>query len=199
MKKEVAIVGNGPLTHSDHCEIQASDVVVRFNLTPNFDCGYPKTTELFVAMPPMGSYVRKRKYKKDHAFLQADKVVFPYHPEIVKAKCKPLSLWKKIKGRKLDYTDDLINVCRLYQKDFEVFSVKTYNESCRKLNIYGDRNDFMPSSGFLSILQVIDKYDLSEHSVKIFGFNFSGWAGHDWISERNYIEILHKTKILMIR
>lgn len=181
-KKIVSIVGNGPLTQPEIDFIEACDIVIRFNLTPNIGNRNFKTTILYSVCNSkrLGRYIKNKEYQKHCAFINAQKVISAYSPEVIRKYMRPVSLWDKLKGTRPDWTAEYSELCKEYEKEFEYLSLKDFKAACQRLAISGHHKDFIPSTGFLAILKSLEAYPLANYEISLVGFSFQGWKKHAW-------------------
>ena len=186
----VAVVGNAELSQHQRQKIDASDHIIRFNLTPNIaNVSNARTSELFLSCSSkqVGSFLSERRFLHDVAFQRAYRIVLPYHPEVISSYMLKPSWLSRLKGRKSDWSDVCIQAAVECNKELEIVSVQTYVDACRILGIDFSRKDYFPSSGFIATLRALNRWKLQGDCITLFGFGFSGWKKHLWSREREEI------------
>ena len=186
----VAIVGNSALSQRQRKEIDVSDHIIRFNLTPNIS-NEPsaRTTELFLSCSSkqVGSFLSERRFMQDVAFQRADRIVLPYHPEVIASYMLKPSWLSRLKGRKSDWSEVCSRAVVECSKELETVSVQRYLYACRVLGIDCARKDYFPSSGFIATLRALDMWQSQKDYITLFGFGFTGWKKHLWTQEKEVI------------
>ena len=155
----VAIVGNSALSQRQRKEIEVSDHIIRFNLTPNIsDEPSARTMELFLSCSSkqVGSFLSERRFLEDVAFQRADRIILPYHPEVIASYMLKPSWLSRLKGRKSDWSEVCSQAVFECGKELEIVSVQTYFDACNILGIDCSRKDYFPSSGFIAILRALN-------------------------------------------
>lgn len=192
--KNVAIVGNGPLSEADKVFVGAADIITRFNLVPaaHIDLS-ERTDELFLSCSSkqIGEYLAHRRYESDPCFQNASRIVLPYHPGIIAAHMPFPSLLSRLKGRRADWTDVCQDVAARFGKQVVILSAADYRDACNTLDIEGEGQDYYPSSGYLAVSRALKIHDASTHRIHLFGFGFVGWKRHPWAAEEAAIRAMH--------
>lgn len=188
MSRSVAIVGNGPIEAGSREVIDASDIVIRFNEpTHPADVAGTRTDILFIANSgkTMQQRLEGRSFRSCPAFVAARKVVLPYHPEILARYHQRPSLLSRLKGRKLDWTQETVELSRAFGKEVDIVSPQLYECCCNSLEICtAQKRSFFPSSGILALMYVLTELRLQPAHVRLCGFGWAGWKRHLWSQER---------------
>ncbi|GAA5625605.1 MULTISPECIES: glycosyltransferase family 29 protein [Brucella] len=192
MNKTIFIVGNGPLDRDLSSEIDAADLVLRFN-EPRVSLGMSgtKTDMLMLAT----SSKQMEQWIKDPTFINSEivrntpEVLFAFHPSIIKRFHHHPNFLSRLKGRRADWTNQAIDYFGRAGKKIRIMPSQDYFAVCEELGIGADRmKTVFPSTGFFGIWLVLRKYSLPDWDVKICGFSWEGWKRHDWAAERKWIE-----------
>jgi len=202
MNKTLFIVGNGPLDRDLSAEIDAAEIVLRFN-EPRVSLGMSgtKTDMLMLAT----SSKQMEEWIKNPAFINSDivrntpEVLFAFHPSIIKRFHHHPNFLSRLKGRRADWTSEAIDYFGRAGKKIRIMPSQDYFAVCDELGIGEDRmKEVFPSTGFFGIWLALRKYSLPDWDIKICGFSWEGWKRHDWAAERKWIEekieagLLHK-------
>ncbi|HET6674184.1 MAG TPA: glycosyltransferase family 29 protein [Nitrospiraceae bacterium] len=188
----VAVVGNAPLETDYSAQIDACDIVIRFNAAPEYgrNAGL-KTTILFL----MNSGKTTQQRLKDPAFLDsaliggAERVYLPYHPEIIRKYHPKPNLLSRLKGRRADLTWEIIRKLGERQKRVTILPPQFYEESCAELGIpEADRTHVFPSTGFLGLRYASVSYPAPSWQIKACAFQWEGWKRHNWQEESRWFK-----------
>lgn len=194
MRTRIAIIGNAPLTADRSAEIDASDIVIRFNAAPEHGRnGGRKTTILFLANSgkTMQQQLKDPAFRNSTLLGNAEAIYLPYHPQIVRKYLPRPNVLSRLKGRKTDLTFDIVALCARIGKPVTIFPPAFYEESCSALGIAeADRRRSFPSSGYLAIRHMCARFAPEERTIALFGFNWQGWKRHRWDIERRQVEAL---------
>jgi len=188
----VAVVGNAPLETDYSAEIDACDIVIRFNAAPEYGrhAGL-KTSILFL----MNSGKTMQQHLNDPAFLDsallasAEQVYLPYHPEIIRKYHPKPNLLSRLKGRRADLTWEIIQKLGERQKRITILPPQFYEENCAELGISPEQMRLLfPSTGFLGIRYALTLPSGGTGNVGVWGFGWRGWKRHSWKAERTCVE-----------
>lgn len=185
------VVGNAPLGNDYSRQIDASDIVFRFNTAPEYGRnGGRKTDVLFL----MNSGKSMQKHLADPVFLdsellrEAGSIVLPYHPQIIRRYHPKPNLLSRLKGRKADLTWEIIRAAGHLQKQVTILPPSFYEGGCAELGIYEEeRRNVFPSTGFLGILYAMRQFPSLERKISLYGFGWKGWKRHPWDAEREWV------------
>ncbi|MEN5275892.1 hypothetical protein ABE527_02975 [Brucella sp. TWI432] len=192
MKRTIFIVGNGPVENDLSAQIDAADLVLRFN-EPRVSRGMTgtKTDMLMLAT----SSKQMEQWIKDPAFINSDivrnapELLFAFHPSIIKRFHHQPNILSRLKGRRADWTNEAIDYFGRAGKKIRIMPSKDYFSVCEELGITPDQmKKVFPSTGFFGIWLVLRKYSQPDWEIKICGFSWEGWKRHDWAAERKWIE-----------
>ncbi|MGU3400591.1 hypothetical protein ACLBWS_12750 [Brucellaceae bacterium D45D] len=192
MKKQLVIVGNAPLPRPLAEEINAADYVVRFNepQTPTEQIG-TRTDLLILATTnkPMQLRLQETGFLKNPIFLAAKEIMLAYHPSIISAYHPKPNILSRLKGRRADWTVETINVLGRAGKEIRVMPPQFYLDGCRELGLSEqDMGKTIPSTGFLGIRYLLEKYPAESWDIQFCGFTWQGWKRHAWTSEKDWVQ-----------
>lgn len=192
MKKTLVVVGNAPLPLSRAEEIDAADYVVRFN-EPQAPTGMIGTrTDLLILATtnkPMQLRLQEAGFLQNPIFLAAKEIMLAYHPSIISAYHPKPNVLSRLKGRRADWTVETIDVLGRAGKEIRVMPPQFYLDGCRELGLSErDMEKIFPSTGFLGIRYMLEKYPSESWDIKLCGFTWQGWKRHKWDSEKDWVD-----------
>ncbi|MBA3449220.1 MAG: glycosyltransferase family 29 protein [Pseudaminobacter sp.] len=190
--QRLAIVGNGPVADGLAEQIDASDMVIRFNEPAGGPDRIGIRTDILFLMnsgKSMQARLSTPDFWRSPYFAGASRVILPYHPSII-AKYHPRpNILSRLKGRKADWTAETLEMCGKAGKQAIVLPPEFYEESCEALGIApAARNRVFPSSGFLGIRYALLELATPPEDIALYGFSWQGWKRHDWGAERAWSE-----------
>jgi len=193
MKQKLCIIiGNGDLPRDLSAQINSADYVLRFN-RPRHLNGWSgtRTDRLMLCNSgkPMQALLR------DHAFLSsqfvnsAGDIVLVYHPAIMRAYFKkPFVTSRILHGRKVDWTTEAIDLLGQQGKPVTVMPSSFYLKACEAIGISGPAlYQQFPSTGYLGIQAMLQSLPAQDWQIKLCGFSWQGWKGHNWENERKWV------------
>lgn len=179
--KVIALVGNGEISPSLSNEIDAADLIVRFNRADS--CGVSgKKTHILVLV----NWAHPGKQFKDHpkcinkvARVGAHEFLLTSHPNDI-----PCLLSGRDAHSSGDATPSILKyIVKGRRVSFMPLSNRRQTECL--LREYGSRTDVIPSTGAQAVLYFRTKYPAAQ--LRCYGFSHHGWGGHDWEAERAWI------------
>lgn len=187
----IAIVGNATVETDLSDQINSADLVVRFNVPTknnyNINTGV-KTDVLCVnnSCAPGRAYAKYRRLTTLPFINELSEVWFPRFAS------KPASQvwfkpWSRQVFRQTDYSKFIISRNGLKNKKVVYFDENLFRDCCQMLNIAKDCTLYGPSSGFLALYYVRQKFNLTEHQLQLIGFAFSGSETHRWQKEKEEV------------
>lgn len=193
-KKQLFIVGNGPISHDMSGMVDGADFVVRFN-EPKVSIGMSGTKSdwLFVnnCGKPMQRRIENPAYVESPIVRASRWIFFVYHPIVARRYQVKPNLLSRLKGRRTDWTAAALDMFGRAGKDVVILPSTFYEEGCAELGIPADRMDkVFPSTGYFGIRYVLREFSEREWDVHICGFSWEGWKRHAWGDERRWAEAL---------
>jgi len=193
MSRKVAIiVGNGSLQHDVSTAVDNADFVMRFN-EPNLSGGLSGTrTDVLVLSVSSKQFQRRLaepSYLGNAAVMAAKEVMLAYHPAIIRKYHPRPNILQKLRGRRADWTERAIEIMHGIGKEVRVMPPQFYLDGCGELGIPPQKmREIFPSTGFLGIHYVLDRYSASDWDIVLCGFTWEGWKRHAWHQERAWVE-----------
>ena len=193
IRQSVAIVGNGPVADGVAGQIDAADLVIRFNEPAHAPDQTGTRTDILFLMNS-GKSMQARLSNPDFwrsPFMRgARQIILPYHPSIIARYHPKPNLLSRLKGRKADWTAETLQMCKAAGKEVLTLAPEFYEESCEALGITPQkRRAVFPSSGFLGIRYAMLNFPEPQWQIGICGFGWEGWKRHDWQRERQWVEV----------
>jgi hypothetical protein len=181
----IAVVGNGPVSPGDNgikYDIDAHDLVVRFNSCANYRRTGKKTDFLVLINTPNGRRFGRQQGAIDKCALESAKEFwFPYSPTLI------ASIADQNPSRWQDVSDDLIS--RLVKnRPWRYIDAEIYWAAMNTLKMMGASPDKTPSTGLLCLFYLEKHFNPCK--VTLYGFTHEGWSGHAWNAEREIIDNL---------
>lgn len=192
MNKTLFIVGNGSLDRDLSAEIDAAEIVLRFNEPRvSLRMSGTKTDMLMLATSSkqMGEWIKDSAFINSEIVRNTPEVLFAFHPSIIKRFHHHPNFLSRLKGRRADWTNEAIEYFGRAGKKIRIMPSQDYFAVCDELGIGADRmKEVFPSTGFFGIWLALRKYSLPDWDIKICGFSWEGWKRHDWAAERKWVE-----------
>jgi hypothetical protein len=197
--KRVAIIGNALLA-ADHSRlVDESDFVVRFNEAGNYNRNSGLRVDALCVTnlcDPGRRFAKLRPLMALPCIGQTREIWFP-RPST----CFPVQFWFKPLGRNVfkraNYGRHILSRNRLQHKKVVWFTPTLYAAACRDLNLPADHvNGRAPSSGFLAIKYVLERFPSPEFQTVLLGFSFHGSDAHDWPGEEKAVRTLQHMHLL---
>ena len=190
LKKQLFVIGNGPVGDDIGGNVDAADFVVRFN-EPKASIGMSgtKTDWLFInnAGKPMQRRLTDPGYCSSPIVTAARRVFLVYHPDIIRRYHPKPNLLSRIKGRRADWTLPALGMYGRVGKEVTIFPPSTYEDGCKALGIPpGEMKSVFPSTGFFGIRYVLREFRAEEWCINVCGFTWEGWKRHSWGDEHRW-------------
>jgi hypothetical protein len=185
-------VGNGPIPGGCAAEIDSSNLVVRFNESPNaLDRTGTKTDLLFLANS--GKHMQARladpSYTASAVVRNAPKIILPFHPAIVARYHPKPSVLSRLMGRRADWTVPALQHFGKAGKEVSVLPPQFYEDCCEELGIgVKERRRRFPSTGFIGIRYAMVNFPADHSAIRLYGFGWEGWKRHAWDAEREWVK-----------
>ncbi|MGN6549126.1 MAG: glycosyltransferase family 29 protein [Pararhizobium sp.] len=187
----IAVVGNAPLERDFSGEIDAADIVLRFNAAPEHGRhAGTKTDRLLIANSGKTSQrlIGAPGFRASAVVAAAGIIDLVFHPAIIAAYHPKPGPIARLKGRRHDLTGLAIDVFGAAGKPVRVLPPAFYERGCEVLKIAGiDRRRRFPSTGFLALLDTVDHLP-PDSEIRAYGFGWDGWKRHGWAEERSWFE-----------
>jgi hypothetical protein len=180
--KDIALVGNGPVSQDYRSFVGEHDVVVRMNLCANRDKTGDKTD--FIALVNTGRPVFEICDKAE-AFEPArrncKKIWLVRHPSIAASLRKDFFSEKDDPYEGRDFSFHITR--KFAPTPCETFAANIWQDANKIIAAEGGGGK-QPSTGLLTFLRLQELYP--GKIVNLFGFTHEGWKGHPWDAERKF-------------
>jgi hypothetical protein len=183
----VAIVGNGPIDPLHADEIDAHDLVVRFNGCRNYGMSGHRTD--YLVLTNTGEPARQFAYDplalNAHAVEAAGRILLARPPNLVASELRRFpddrEYWET-------FDPDLIG--RIRHKRWAYMRANIYRRARAVLRLYGAKKSDQPSTGILAIFHIAQQLrrQMRHSSITLYGFTHQGWDRHPWNAERQLID-----------
>lgn len=198
--KEIVIVGNGDVTVDYAQLVNDADFVVRFNEMRNYG-GNTGTKVDALCVTNLASPGRKfSKYKTLDNFSSIETLKEIWFPR--PSNYLPFQFWFKPFSSKAfsraDYRKHIIKRNNFHGKEIVSFSNELYTACCDELGIDRDAMTLYPSTGYLAIKYVLQRFMALDTRISLIGFTFNGTNCHKWINERKNVFKLEKQGLICI-
>ena len=188
---QIVVVGNAALNEDFSALIDGADEVIRFNRANNFGGhGGTRTTVLCIAnWGEIGRKIAKRQ-------LLVGLPCFPLVREFWFSRPsfrESAFLWRKSWRRdidSLDYSRAIVRRNSLSARTRIFFGADIYQrglELCR-IECNSQIPTLQPTTGFLGLQYVLQRYGACDARISLVGFAFSGWERHPWQAEQAAVE-----------
>ena len=202
-KKQIYVVGNGPIGEDMSAAVDAADFVLRFN-EPKEAIGLSgtRTDWLFIsnAGKPMQRRLATPSYAQSPIVQAASRVFLVNHPDIIRKYHRKPNVLSRLKGRRADWTLASIEMFGRAGKEVVILPPDFYDGGCQELEIpVAQRSSVFPSTGYFGIRYLLRAFDMDEWRVDLCGFTWEGWRRHAWGDERRWVENLVEQGVLTVR
>ena len=185
------IVGNGEIAKGLAGEIDAADLVLRFNTCRSLGAGGQKTDMIAVCNTgrPARAMLHEGDWKTSKAVAAAPTIWCVRDPETFAALRAPLSKsHPELDDFCDDYTDGFAAFARDSGKAFHVVPAATHEAVDRDLKASSAVDYVVPSSGIIAIAEMMTNHMEAGDEIVIAGFTHQGWEWHPWDAERAWID-----------
>lgn len=200
---QIMVVGNAPLNEDFSALIDRADEVIRFNRANNFGGhGGTRTTVLCLAnWGEIGRKIAKRRLLTGLPCFPEVREFWFSRPSFHESSF----LWRKHWRRdfdNLDYSNAIVRRNSLRARTRIFFGADIYRRCLELCRIEQDVQipKMQPSTGFLGLQYVLQRYGACGATITLVGFTFAGWERHPWQAEQAVVEALeHEGRIRWLR
>lgn len=188
-KRRIMVVGNGDIAEGAASEIDAADVVVRFNDCRSFGAGGSRTDIVAVCNTgrPARAMLGSGEWRKSPPVAAASEIWSVRDPAKFAALRAPLALsHPELDDFCDDYTDQFTAFCRATGKRHIVIDQSVHDRIDEALSAHEPGSYVVPSSGLVVIgaLMLLHPDD----GIAIIGFSHTGWDGHPFAAEKRLVD-----------
>lgn len=191
--RTIMIVGNGPVPQRAAAIIDAADLVIRFNDCRSCGTGGQKTDIVAVCNTgrPALSMLGGGQWKTNAAVRQAGEIW------CVRAADKFQTLRPQLAASHPDlddlcddYTDGFRAFAKATGRAFHAVPASTHESADAALKQFDADAYVVPSSGMITIAEVLAHWRRPGDRVVLAGFGHAGWEWHPFAAERRYVDTL---------
>lgn len=193
----IIIIGNSTVK-TDYSEFtNSADFVVRINDARNYrkNTGTKIDALCLTNLSTPGRFFAKYKTVKKLVFIENVKEIWFPRP----SNYFPTQFWLKPFNSTVfvnaDYRKHIINRNNLQKKEIISFSEELYFSCYNDLNLAYDSKLHFPSTGYLTIKYVLNRFQKS--NISLIGFSFEGTKCHQWETEKS--KVLELQQLGLIR
>jgi hypothetical protein len=183
------IVGNGEIAEGAAKEIDAADLVVRFNDCRSMGAGGSRTDVVAVCNTgrPARAMLGSAEWRKSPAVASASEIWSVRDPGKFAALRGPLSLsHPELDDFCDDYTDQFTAFCQATGKRHVVIDRSVHEGVDAALAAYEPGSYVVPSSGMIVIAEVLARHP--DDDIAITGFSHTGWNEHPFAAEKRLVD-----------
>lgn len=189
VKRTIMIVGNGEIAEGVAEEIDAADLIVRFNDCRSMGAGGSRTDVVAVCNTgrPARAMLGSAEWRKSPAVASASEIWSVRDPKKFAALRAPLALSHPELGDFCDdYTDQFTAFCNATGKRHVVIDESVHEGIDTALAAYEPGSYVVPSSGMVVIADVLLRYPGDD--IALTGFSHTGWDEHPFAAEKRLVD-----------
>jgi hypothetical protein len=189
--RRITIVGNGAIPEGLAAEIDASDVVVRFNDCRSVGRGGRRTDVVAVCNTgrPALSMLGGGQWKTSDAVRQAREIWGVRDPEKFEAMRAPLAAsHPDLDDFCDDYTQGFDSFATATGRRFKVIPAGVHDALDDELAAFAPSSYVVPSSGLVVLADILANVAGADDIVAIAGFGHGGWPWHPFAAERRWVD-----------
>ncbi|WFU11073.1 glycosyltransferase family 29 protein [Rhizobium sp. CB3090] len=183
------IVGNGEIAEGAAKEIDAADLVVRFNDCRSIETGGSRTDIVAVCNTgrPARAMLGSAEWRNSPPIAAASEIWSVRDPRKFAALREPLALsHPELDDFCDDYTDQFTAFCKATDKRHVVIDQAVHESVDEALMAYEPGPYVVPSSGMVAIAELLLRYPGED--IAITGFSHTGWDGHPFAAEKRLVD-----------
>ena len=198
--KEIVIIGNGDVTVDYSQLINSADFVVRINELRNYggNSGTKVDALCVTNLSTPGRLCSKNKTLVNFSSIETLKEIwFPRTSSYL-----PFQFWFNPliyqSFSRADYRKHIITRNKFHGKDIISFSTELYEACCSELNIDCDSQILSPSTEYLAIKYVLQRFGSLQTRISLIGFSFDKPNCHLSKNEKNKVIEFQKQGLIYI-
>lgn len=209
--KTMYIVGNAKVDKDCTAEINAADLVVRFNKLDNYNKGTGTKIDLWVqasnkflinrSIEEPASITGNTGIPVKEIISQTQSLIFAIPPLLPIHSTTQYSMFQRLlRDDKTERVESIYRFLEHFNSEQHPFRIlefpdKYVNELAPDL---WRLNWTCPSNGYLMVRTLIDDLSFYKYRKILVGFNWEGWDGHPWILEKLFMERLERDNVITI-
>jgi hypothetical protein len=183
------IVGNGEIAEGAAKEIDAADLVVRFNDCRSIETGGSRTDIVAVCNTgrPARAMLGSAEWRNSPPIAAASEIWSVRDPRKFADLRAPLALsHPELNDFCDDYTDQFTAFCNATGKRHVVIDQSVHESVDEALRSHEPGPYVVPSSGMIVIADLLLRHP--DDDIAITGFSHTGWNGHPFAAEKRLVE-----------
>ncbi|HTO31714.1 MAG TPA: Urease operon accessory protein [Pararhizobium sp.] len=191
VSRTIMIVGNGRVDPAAAAAIDAADLVIRFNDCRSCGAGGQKTDIVAVCNTgrPAMAMLGGGGWKTNTAVRQAREIWCVRSSQVFDALRPRLAVsHPDLADLCDDYTDGFRAFAKATGRAFHVIPPATHAAVDADLARFGAEDYVVPSSGLITIAEVLAHWRRPSDQVVLAGFGHAGWEWHPFAAERRYVD-----------
>ncbi|NLR96944.1 Urease operon accessory protein [Rhizobium sp. P38BS-XIX] len=187
-RRRVVIVGNGEVAAGAAAEIDAADLVIRFNDSRSMGAGGNRTDVVAVCNTgrPARAMLGSAEWRKSPAVAAASEIWSVRDPRKFEALRAPLAVsHPELDDFCDDYTDQFTVFCQAVGKRHVVIDQSLHESVDAALAEHDPGSYVVPSSGMIVIAEAMARYP--DDDIAITGFSHTGWEEHPFAAEKRLV------------
>lgn len=196
--KEIVIIGNGDVTVDYSQLVNSADFVVRINEPRNYggNSGTKIDALCVTNLSTPGRLFAKYQIIKKLSFIQEVSEIWFPRP----SNYSPFQFWIKPFSKNIfaqaNYRKHIVSRNALENKGLIDFTKDLYANCCIELDINIESTTYFPSTGYLTIAYIQDRFRYEDTCITLLGFSFQGTPCHKWDKEReNVMKMLNDSTL----
>lgn len=188
-KRKIMIVGNGEIPAVAAAEIDAGDLVIRFNDCRSAKSPDDRTDVVAVCNTgrPAKAMLGSEAWRTHPAVVSASEIWSVRDPRKFAALRAPLAVsHPELDDFCDDYTEEFVRFCAANGKQHIIIDQSVHDSVDDALKAYEPGDYVVPSSGLIVIAEVLRRYP--DDLVAIAGFGHVGWDGHPFAAEKRLVD-----------
>lgn len=188
-KRTIMIVGNGEIAEGLAKEIDAADLIVRFNDCRSMGAGGSRTDVVAVCNTgrPARAMLGSAEWRKSPAVASASEIWSVRDPNKFAVLRAPLAVsHPELDDFCDDYTEQFTAFCHATRKRHVVIDQSVHDGVDAALAAYQPGSYVVPSSGMIAIAEVLTRYPGDD--IAVTGFSHSGWDSHPFAAEKRLVD-----------
>lgn len=199
--KNIIILGNAEIKNDYSELIDSANFVVRFNEAKNYGgyTGYKADALCLTNLSTPGRFFSKYQTIKKLPFIHDVKEIWFPRP----SNYLPFQFWIKPFNKNVfaraNYRKHIISRNNLGEKKCISFSESLYANCCRELDIPIESTEFFPSTGYLAINYVCERFKNTNICIILIGFSFQGTDCHHWDKEKQKVIEIQNGNLIKLK
>jgi hypothetical protein len=186
MDREVVLIGNGPLSRQLPPEVVERAFVIRFNVPRRHPPEFGEKCDALCVTNHgnPGRHIAKSRSLLGNKYVTPETEIWIPRPRF---RSSVSCLWnhpiRRIRWT-LDHAQHIIRRNKLNLNTVVLFSEQLWWAAFAMLGLDAKQMEVSPSSGFLALVYVLQRFPPEIYNIHLSGFTFEGSAAHPWKLEK---------------